>query len=144
MNLPAHGTASPDPSKASVSVKSNTHKSYLQRNRLAQHPALLGYTGPDRLAVPTRRQAPAPLQRHCFIVTAWRSTPCRQAPAQCRPSHAKIIAWRLSVARQAPHQKSSTADFWHPHWFGSTRILPQVFTLLFHHYIRQSYPTIQQ
>jgi len=26
MNLPAHGTASPDPSKASLSVKKTTHQ----------------------------------------------------------------------------------------------------------------------
>jgi len=86
MNLPAHGTASPDPSKASVSVKDSTPQ-YTEHQRF-------------RLAQPTRRQAkllqtawrnspPARRQRaprpHWFLVTAWRSTPCRQAPAQCNP-----------------------------------------------------------
>jgi len=42
MNLPAHGTASPDPSKASWSVKNNTPSKEQQRFRLAR---------------PTRRQA---------------------------------------------------------------------------------------
>jgi len=55
MNLPAHGTASPDPSVASLSIKTTRTSHNLQRNRLAQHTALLGDTGPDRLAVPSHR-----------------------------------------------------------------------------------------
>ncbi|QCE00493.1 hypothetical protein DEO72_LG7g1783 [Vigna unguiculata] len=86
MNLPAHGTASPDPSKASVSVKNST-PNYTEQQR-------------SRLARPTRRQAnllqtawryspPARRQRaprpHCFLATAWRSTPCRQTPLSADP-----------------------------------------------------------
>jgi len=67
----------------------------------------LGKTVPDRLAVFTHRQAPASSQTHCFLVTAWRSTPCRQVPAQYRLSHAKAIAWRLLVDRQAPYQNNT-------------------------------------
>jgi len=51
MNLPAHGTTSPDLSVASLSIKTTRTSHNLQRNRLAQHPALLGNTGPDCLAI---------------------------------------------------------------------------------------------
>jgi len=61
MNLPAHGTASPDPSKASLSVKNNTPESKEQQR--------------FRLARPTRRQAK-------LFQTAWRYslTTRRQRP----------------------------------------------------------------
>ncbi|QCD96955.1 hypothetical protein DEO72_LG6g1665 [Vigna unguiculata] len=82
MNLSAHGTASPDPSVEAL---------------LKQHTK--------------QPKAPASFQSHCFLVTAWRSTPCRQAPLGAVSSHAKPIAWRLSVDRQTPYQKHSTAGF---------------------------------
>jgi len=65
-----------------------------------------GENAPDRLAVfpPARRQrSPRP---HCFLVTAWRSTPCRQAPLSAAHSPVKSIAWRLSAYRQAPYQNN--------------------------------------
>jgi len=82
MNLPAHGTASPDLSKASLSIKT-THQLVTWRttawrtsqHRLAHQPTPPGETGPDRLAVPAHRQALALFQRHCFSNAAWRSTP---------------------------------------------------------------------
>jgi len=55
MNLPAHGTRSPDPSKASLSVKTTHTTHNLLRSRLAHQPAPPGETGSDRLAVPARR-----------------------------------------------------------------------------------------
>ncbi|QCD83015.1 hypothetical protein DEO72_LG2g3357 [Vigna unguiculata] len=54
MNLPAHGTASPDPSEASVSVKDSTPQ-YTEQQRF-------------RLAQPIRRQAN-------LLQTAWRYSP---------------------------------------------------------------------
>jgi len=45
-------------------------------------------------------------QPHCFLVTAWRSTPCRQAPLSAAHSPVKSIAWRLSAYRQAPYQNN--------------------------------------
>ncbi|QCE10889.1 hypothetical protein DEO72_LG10g2121 [Vigna unguiculata] len=66
-----------------------------------------GETVPDRLAVFTHRQAPTSSQTHCFLVTAWRSTPCRQAPLGAVFSHAKPIAWQLSIDRQEPYQNNT-------------------------------------
>jgi len=107
MNLPAHGTTSPDPSKASLSVKQHTKKQRTTAFPPGSAHSPPGETVPDCLAVFTPRQAPASSQTHCFLVTAWRGTPCRQAPAQCRLTHAKAIAWRLSVDRQAPYQNNT-------------------------------------
>ncbi|QCD79122.1 hypothetical protein DEO72_LG1g2761 [Vigna unguiculata] len=65
MNLPAHGAASPDPSKASSSVKTTHTAHNLPRKRLAHQPVLPGETGSDRLAVrrepPGASALPAPL-----------------------------------------------------------------------------------
>jgi len=55
MNLPAHGTASPDPSKASLSIKTTHITRDLVHGRLAHQPTPPGETGPDRLAVPAHR-----------------------------------------------------------------------------------------
>ena len=79
MNLPAHGTTSPDPSVVSV-LKQQTKQN--RNNNISPDSAHTppGKIVPDRLAVPAHRQAPAPFQCHYFLVTAWRSTPCRQAP----------------------------------------------------------------
>ncbi|QCD93757.1 hypothetical protein DEO72_LG5g1833 [Vigna unguiculata] len=59
MNLPAHGTASPDPSKTSLSIKTTHTTRDLVHGRLAHQPTPPGETGPDRLAVPAHRLAPA-------------------------------------------------------------------------------------
>jgi len=79
MNLPAHGTTSPDPSVVSV-LQQQTKQN--RNNNISPDPAYTppGKIVPDRLAVPAHRQAPAPFQCHYFLVIAWRSTPCRQAP----------------------------------------------------------------
>ncbi|QCE03402.1 hypothetical protein DEO72_LG8g1426 [Vigna unguiculata] len=66
MNLPAHGTASPDPSKASWSVTNNTPSKEQHRFRLARPYSLPGETVPVRLAVFTHRQAPAMFQCSLF------------------------------------------------------------------------------
>ncbi|QCD94255.1 hypothetical protein DEO72_LG5g2338 [Vigna unguiculata] len=63
-----------------------------------------GETVPDRLAVFTRRQAPASFQTHCFLVTAWRSSPCRQAPSHTGTPDAYPTAWRTYPCRQALYQ----------------------------------------
>jgi len=95
MNLPAHGTTSPDPSKASLLIKTthqeNKEQQYFPPGSAHTSP---GETVPDRLAVPAHRQAPETSQRHCFTATAWQSTSCRQAPPNSAPSHVKLIAWR--------------------------------------------------
>jgi len=83
MNVPAHGTASPDPSKASLLVKTTHTTRDLMHDRLAHQPAPPGETGPDCLAVSARRQAPTPFQRYCFSNTAWRSTPLSPGATQC-------------------------------------------------------------
>jgi len=71
MNLPAHGTTSPDPSKASSLIKSNTPRK-LRTTAFPPGSAHTppGGTVPDRLAVPAHRQAPKPFQRHCLTATA--------------------------------------------------------------------------
>jgi len=84
MNLPAHGTASPDPSKASLSVKTTHTTRDLGHGRLAHQPTPPGETGPDRLAVPAHRQASALFQRHCFSNAAWQSTPLPPGATRCR------------------------------------------------------------
>jgi len=100
MNLPAHGTTSPDPSVVSV-LKQHTKQN--GNNNISPGPVhtSLGEIGPNRLAVPAHRlavpahrQAPTPFQRHCFPVTAWRSTPYRQAPCNAGVSLVIPIAWR--------------------------------------------------
>ncbi|QCD78687.1 hypothetical protein DEO72_LG1g2323 [Vigna unguiculata] len=61
MNLPAHGTASPDPSKASLSVISNTPESKeQQRFRLARptHCQAKLFQTAWRYSPPARRQRP--------------------------------------------------------------------------------------
>jgi len=65
MNLPAHGTASPDPSKASLLDKT-TH----QKSKEQQH---------FRLARPTRRQAK-------LFQTAWRYSPATRRQRPPRPT----------------------------------------------------------
>jgi len=77
MNLPAHDTASPDPSKASLSVKTTNTTRDLVHGRLAHQLAPPGETGLDRLA-------PALFQHHCFFNAAWRSTPLSPGAMQCR------------------------------------------------------------
>jgi len=67
MNLPAHGTASPDPSKASVSVKKTAHQN-AQNTAFPPGPAHTppGEIAPDRLALFTSCQAPAFSQTPLF------------------------------------------------------------------------------
>ncbi|QCD78951.1 hypothetical protein DEO72_LG1g2587 [Vigna unguiculata] len=111
MNLPAHGTASPNPSKASLSVKNNTPSA-----RTTAFPPGPAHTppseiAPDRLAVLTSRQAPAFSQTPLFSRHRLAEHTVPPGASQCRPSHAKAIAWRLSVDRQALYQKHSAAGF---------------------------------
>jgi len=107
MNLPAHGTASPDPSKASVSVKKTAHQN-AQNTAFPPGPAHTppGEIAPDRLAVFTSRQAPAFSQTPLFSRHRLAEHTVPPGASQCRPSHAKAIAWRLSVDRQAPYQNN--------------------------------------
>ncbi|QCD86381.1 hypothetical protein DEO72_LG3g903 [Vigna unguiculata] len=84
MNLPAPDTTSPDPSKASLLVKTTHTTRDLVHGRLAHQPALPGETGLDRLAVPAQRQAPALFQRHCFSNAAWQSSPLPPGAKRCR------------------------------------------------------------
>jgi len=97
MNLPAHGTASPDPSKASSSVKT-TH----QESKNNSVSAWLGPSAARRNcsrppggihSPPGASVLPDPLfPRHRL---AELTVP--PGASQCRPSHAKTIAWRSSV-----------------------------------------------
>jgi len=51
MNLPAHGTTSPDPSKTPLLVKTTHTAHNLTRMRLAHPPVPLGETGSGRLVI---------------------------------------------------------------------------------------------
>jgi len=82
MNLPAHGTASPDPSKASLSVKNNTPGSKEQ-----QH---------FRLARPTRRQAKLFQTAWRYSLTARRQRPPRPTVFPSPPGGAHRAARRHS------------------------------------------------
>jgi len=66
MNLPAHGTASPDPSKHQFQLK--TAHQNTQTTAFPPGPAHTppGEIAPDRLAVFTHRQAPAMFQCSLF------------------------------------------------------------------------------
>jgi len=83
----------------------------LQNFHPAQHQALPGETSPDRLTVPSNRQALAPVQPLCFSVTAWRSTPCRQVLRDVGTFDASAIAWRTCPGRQAPSQERCSTGF---------------------------------
>ncbi|QCE03888.1 hypothetical protein DEO72_LG8g1917 [Vigna unguiculata] len=114
MNLPAHGTASPDPSKASLSVKTTHTTRGLVHDRLAHQPTPPGETGPDRLAVPAHRQAPALFQRHCFSRNhlAEHSLAARRHAVQ--ESFPVIpIAWRYQQTARR-HTSNFLLLIWHP------------------------------
>jgi len=83
MNLPAHGTASPDPSKASLSVKNNTPESKEQQR--------------FRLARPTRRQAKLFQTAWRCSLTARRQRPLRPTVFSSPPGGPHRAARRLSV-----------------------------------------------
>ena len=84
MNLPAHGTASPDPSKASLSVKNNTPESKEQQHFC--------------LARPTRRQAKLFQTAWRYSLTARRQLPPRPTVFSSPPGGAHRAARRLSSA----------------------------------------------
>jgi len=110
MNLPAHGTASPDPSIIVSLTKPHTKCKY---NSVSAWPgphsrqAKLFQTA-WRYPLPARRQRPPDL-------TVFSSPPGGAHRAARRllsaDPLAKAIAWRLSVDRQAPYQKHSAAGF---------------------------------
>jgi len=83
MNLPAHGTTSPDPSKASSLIKNNIPESKEEQHfrlaRLARRQAKLSQTA-WRYSLPARRQ------RH-FRVTVSSSPP---GGAHCAPRHPSV------------------------------------------------------
>ncbi|QCD86657.1 hypothetical protein DEO72_LG3g1181 [Vigna unguiculata] len=86
-------------------LKRNTYTTQsLQDFRPAQLQVPPSETSPDRLAVPSHRQALAFSQTHYFTVTAWRSTPCRQAPRDAGTFDASPITWRTCLGRQVPYQ----------------------------------------
>jgi len=104
MNLPAHDTASLDPSMTSL-LKCNTHKYSLQHYRMAQPQAPPGETSVDCLAKPPHCQAPNLPHTHYFTDTAWQSTPGHQAPRGVGISHAVPIAGHQQAARR--HTRST-------------------------------------
>ncbi|QCD97616.1 hypothetical protein DEO72_LG6g2327 [Vigna unguiculata] len=83
MNLPAHGTASPDPSKASLSVKNNTPESKEQQC--------------FHLARPTRRQAKLFQTAWRYSLTARRQRPPKPTVFLSPPGGSYRVARRLSV-----------------------------------------------
>jgi len=81
MNLPAHGTASPDPSVVSV---------------LKQHTNKIGTTA-FRLAQPTRRKAKSFQTAWRYPLTARRQRPSSATIFQSPPGGAHLAARRHSV-----------------------------------------------
>ncbi|QCD78573.1 hypothetical protein DEO72_LG1g2209 [Vigna unguiculata] len=81
MNLPAHGTASPDPSKASLLVKNNTPESKEQQR--------------FGLARPTRCQAKLFQTAWRYSLTARRQLPPRPTAFPSPPGGARRAARRL-------------------------------------------------
>jgi len=121
MNLPAHGTASPDPSKASLSVRTTHQK--------AKDISISAWLGPHAArrncsrppggihSPPGANVLPDPLfSRHRLAEL----DPSRQAPLGAGFTHATSIAWRWSTSRQAPYQRHSAADIWHSLLVNST------------------------
>jgi len=92
MNLPAHGTTSPDPSKASLSVKNNTPESKEQ-----QH---------FRLAQPTRRQAKLFQTAWRYQLTARGQRPPSVTVLPLLPGGARLAARRPSVQRSLSQRLS--------------------------------------
>jgi len=82
MNLPAHGTASPDPSKASLSVKTTPGSKEQQRYRLAR---------------PTRRQAKLFQTAWRYSLTARRQRPSRPTVFSSPPGGAHHAARRQTI-----------------------------------------------
>jgi len=89
-----------------LSIKTTHTTRDLVHGRLAHQPTPPGETGPDRLAVPAHRQAPALFQTPLFSRHRLAEHTVPPGASQCRPSHARAIAWRLSVDRQAPYQNN--------------------------------------
>ena len=92
-------------SKCSI-IAQTTHKTKQRTSTFSPDSAHTppSESAPDRLAVPTHRQVPMPFQRHCFLVTAWRSTPCRQTLRNTGTPDASPIAWHTYLCRQALYQ----------------------------------------
>jgi len=72
-----------------------------------------GETVPDRLAVFTHRQAPAPFRATVSSSPPGGAHPCRQATHGVGTSDASPIAWRTRSCRQALHQWSAYYQFSH-------------------------------
>ncbi|QCE00200.1 hypothetical protein DEO72_LG7g1487 [Vigna unguiculata] len=83
MNLPAHGTASPDPSKASLSVKNNTPESKEQQHFC--------------LARPTGRQAKLFQTAWRYSLTARRQRPPRPTVFSSPPGGTHRAARRYPI-----------------------------------------------
>ncbi|QCD79028.1 hypothetical protein DEO72_LG1g2665 [Vigna unguiculata] len=124
MNLPAHiitchtiheptrSWHSISRSKQSIIVSQNNTPGIKeqQRLRLARpicHQAKLFQTAWQYLLT-ARRQRP---QGHCFLVTAWRTSPCRQALPHAGTPDASPTAWRTYPCRQALYQQRNPSGF---------------------------------
>ncbi|QCD78643.1 hypothetical protein DEO72_LG1g2279 [Vigna unguiculata] len=109
MNLPAHGTASPDPSIIVSLTKPHTKCKYnsvstwpgphAARRNCSRPPGGIHFP-PGASALQTSLFSRHRLAEHTV------------PPGACSvQTLAKAIAWRLSVDRQAPYQKHSAAGF---------------------------------
>jgi len=87
-----------------LSIKTTHTTRDLVHGRLAHQPTPPGETGPDRLAVPAHRQAPAVPDPTVFFSSPPGGAHRAARRRSVQPSHARTIAWRLSVDRQAPYQ----------------------------------------
>jgi len=99
MNLPAHGTASLDPSKASLSVKTTPGNKEQQRYRLARPTCRQA-----KLFQTAWRYMPAARRQHSSSATVFPTPPggahpCRQATNGVGTSDASPIAWRTRSCR---------------------------------------------
>jgi len=92
MNLPAYGTASPDPSKASLLIKT-THPESKEQQYF-------------RLALPTCRQAKLLQTAWQYPLTARRQRPPSVTVLPLPPSGARLAARRPSVQRSLTQRLS--------------------------------------
>jgi len=121
MNLPAHGTTSPDPSTTSLLVKTHTRNQRTTTFLPGSAHTPPGETVPDRLAKQAQiawRYMPAARRQRSssaivFPPPPGGAHPCRQAPHGVGTSDVSLIAWHTLSCCQVLHQWSAYCQFSH-------------------------------
>jgi len=120
MNLPAHGTTSPDPRKASSLIKNNTPR----KQRTTSFPPGSAHTPPGE-TVPDR-QAPEPLPAPLSDRYRLAEHVLPPGATQHKNLHSFSTAWRLLADRQAPYHRHSSTDLAHDSVDSTTQIRSMV------------------